>query len=348
MTQARDINLDISRVQGYRFFCNKLWNATKFALMYFEEGQKYQVLSKLTGSESNVDLWILSRLAQTIEIVDKSFASYEFASATQAAYSFWLYDLCDNYLECLKPTFFSDDEAKKTTARTVLYTCLDLGLRLLSPFMPFITEELFQRLPRCNQEIASISVAPFPGNFFWTNFRLKLRFFYLEIEQFNYKNEKIEKDFEFVQKVAKAIRSARSDYNIPAKTKTQAFIISSDDKLSSIVRDFQTDLQTLSYCSTSDVVKEAPSGCAILSINAQCEVHLSLKGIIEADKEIAKLEKKREQLQQSIVKLKQKMSIEDYEKKIPVTIQESNIENLQQSEIEVDRIAAAIEALKLM
>lgn len=114
------------------------------------------------------------------------------------------------------------------------------------------------------------------------------------------------------------------------------------------MQDFQTDLQTLSYCSTTDVVKEAPSGCAILTINAQCEAHLSLKGIIEADKEIAKLEKKREQLQQSIVKLKQKMSVEDYEKKIPVTVQESNTENLQQSEIEVDRIAAAIEALKLM
>lgn len=163
LTQARDINLDILRVQGYRFFCNKLWNATKFALMYFEEGEKYEVLSKLSGAESNVDLWILSRLANAIEVTDKAFAGYEFAVATQASYSFWLYDLCDIYLECLKPIFFSTDEAKKTTARNVLYTCLDLGLRLLSPFMPFITEELFQRLPRTNTEIESICVAPFPG-----------------------------------------------------------------------------------------------------------------------------------------------------------------------------------------
>lgn len=163
MTQARDINLDILRVQGYRFFCNKLWNATKFALMYFESGERYEIVDKLTGKESNVDLWILSRLAHTIDVVDKSFAAYEFAQATQAAYNFWLYELCDNYLECLKPIFFSTDEDKKAIARRVLYTCLDLGLRLLSPFMPFITEELFQRLPRSNTEIASICVAPFPG-----------------------------------------------------------------------------------------------------------------------------------------------------------------------------------------
>jgi valyl-tRNA synthetase len=95
-------------------------------------------------------------------------------------------------------------------------------------------------------------------------------------------------------------------------------------------------------------VKEAPSGCAILTINAQCEVHLLLKGIIEADKEIVKLEKKREQLNQTIAKLKQKMSMDDYGSKVPENIQLENTENLKQSEIEVDRIGSAIEALKLM
>lgn len=170
----------------------------------------------------------------------------------------------------------------------------------------------------------------------------------IEIEQYNYRNESIEKDFEFVQKVAKAIRSARSDYNIQAKIKTEAFIISSDEKLSSILSNFKTDLQTLSYCSTTDIAKKAPSGCAILTINAQCEVHLMLKGIIEADKEIGKLEKKRDQLQQTIGKLKQKMGVEDYVSKVPENVQQDNTETLKQSEIEVDRIGLAIEALKLM
>lgn len=148
--------------------------------------------------------------------------------------------------------------------------------------------------------------------------------------------------------MTKAIRSARSDYNIPNKIKTEAFIISSDDKLTNVLNSFKTELQTLSYCSTSDVVKEAPSGCAILAINAQCEVHLVLKGVIVVENEIGKLEKKREQLQQTIVKLNQKMSMEDYEKKVPEIIQLENTETLKQSEIEVERIGTAIEALKLM
>lgn len=168
------------------------------------------------------------------------------------------------------------------------------------------------------------------------------------MEKFNFVNEVIEKDFEFVQRVAKALRSARSDYNIPAKTKTEAFIISSDEGSSRTLNDFMIDLQTLSFCSSTDIVQEAPSGCAILSISAQCEVHLMLKGIIEADKEIGKLEKKREQLQQKIEALKKKMQIEDYDKKVPENVQQENTETLSQSEIEVERIGTAIEALKLM
>ena len=188
LTQARDINLDILRVQGYRFFCNKLWNATKFALMYFESDKKYQVLDSLTGSESNIDLWILSRLSHAIDVSDNAFKNYAFSAATQVCYAFWQSELCDNYLECLKPIFASNDEIKKATARRVLYTCLDLGLRLLSPFMPFITEELFQRLPRFNTEVASICVAPFPGKYL----KNKISFIIINAKIiFNYRNRSV-------------------------------------------------------------------------------------------------------------------------------------------------------------
>lgn len=118
--------------------------------------------------------------------------------------------------------------------------------------------------------------------------------------------------------------------------------------MSKILKDFKLEIETLSYCSKVEVVDETPIGCAILSINAQCEIHLMLKGIIEVDKEIAKLMKKSEQLQNTIVSLKKKMSIEGYETKVPVKVQEGDNETMKQSEIEVERIQAAIEALKLM
>lgn len=162
ITQARDINLDINRVLGYRFFCNKLWNATKFALLYFSGDERYDTQLTLNEQSNKMDAWILSRLSATIETCNNGFDSYDFAAVTSACYAFWLYDVCDVYLECLKPIFQSGSTEQQAAARRTLYVCLDYGLRLLSPFMPFITEELFQRLPRADTT-PSICVSSYPS-----------------------------------------------------------------------------------------------------------------------------------------------------------------------------------------
>ena len=109
------------------------------------------------------DRWILSRLAFAVETCHAAFQAYNFPEGTSAIYNFWLYELCDVYLEYLKPIFQGSDSGAILTARHVLYTCLDGGLRMISPFMPFISEELFQRLPRwSSNEPPSITVTPFP------------------------------------------------------------------------------------------------------------------------------------------------------------------------------------------
>lgn len=104
-SQGRDINLDILRVVGYRNFCNKLWNATRFAMMRLGATFAPCAVQKLPDNASAMDRWILSRLAATIEAVNAGMKTYDFASATTALYSFWLYDLCDVYLESTKPIF---------------------------------------------------------------------------------------------------------------------------------------------------------------------------------------------------------------------------------------------------
>ncbi|XP_061513040.1 valine--tRNA ligase isoform X1 [Anopheles gambiae] len=331
MTQARDINLDIQRVQGYRFFCNKLWNATKFALMYFPGAEKYDIITSLDGLESNLDRWILSRLAGCIETANRGFEKYEFALATNACYNFWLYDLCDVYLECLKSVFQTNDESAKASARRTLYTCLNLGLKLLSPFMPFITEELYQRLPRGDfATVASICVASYP-----------------EQTDSPWKDESIEKGFEFVQKTARDIRSARSDYNIPNKTKTDAYFICSDEGVRSALERFTLELETMAF-SQVHFGTVPPAGCAILTISGQCVVHLMLKGLIEVDKEIEKMTKKQEALQQTIAKLQQAMAVPNYANKVPEDVRKANVEKLDQSKVEIERLSSAIDTLKLM
>lgn len=299
-----------------------------------------------------MDLWILSRLAATIDSCNKGFEVYDFAIPTSACYSFWLYDLCDVYLECLKPVFQSGTEIAKTNARQTLFTCLYNGLKLISPFMPFISEELFQRLPRADSNVLSICVSAYPG----TSIQIlsphrPSKQNYLSFSEFQtspWKNDQIEKEVEFVQKAAKVIRSARSDYNIPNKIKTEAYVVCQDLSSNDILKKFSADLSTTAFCSKIEFDSTPPIGCAILTVSGQCEIHLMLKGLIEIDKELAKLQKKKEQLEVTILKLDQSIAAADYAVKVPIEVQESNAEKLIQSKNEIERIISAMDTLKVM
>ncbi|CAH8866827.1 unnamed protein product [Trichobilharzia szidati] len=190
-SQGRNINLDIMRVQGYRFFCNKLWNAVRYALFHCLDKEfippdmtDLSSLFKQLHSHpllSGTDRWILSRLAYCVIQCNTGFADFQFSSVTTACYNFWLYELCDVYLEYTKPI----TKSKQTTTgtldsaggdieriklvRQILYVCFNIGLRVLHPFMPFITEELYQRLPRqsdhsmlMNKTPDSLCITPYP------------------------------------------------------------------------------------------------------------------------------------------------------------------------------------------
>lgn len=452
VSQGRDINLDILRVQGYRFFCNKLWNAVKFALTYlghdfkpdhkinnvnvprtlernnksvnssgFENvksivancllhkevlqsdktlevlnlylgdcsyldgfvpsqadvvvfealggdgvcntgiGEKYphvqrwlrhvhsfrddrscfksseltgsntESIYKVLGNETPMDLWMLSRISAAVEQCNKGFENYDFPMVTTACYNLWYYDVCDVYLEYLKPVFQSNDSAAISTAKTILYKCLHVGLRLLSPFMPFITEELFQRLPHLAEgQAASICIAPYPDS-----------------DECPWRNTEVESEVEFVQKIIHTVRSARSDYNLPNKAKTEAYMVCSDDT-TSIVRKYEHAMCTLAYCSKVEFCTSPPQGCAILTISDKCEVHLLLKGLIDPAKELAKLQKKQDQLEQQVRKLKQTMAAPDYTIKVPGEVRLCNTDKLTQTEGELVRLLSAISALRTM
>ncbi|KPI95742.1 Valyl-tRNA synthetase [Papilio xuthus] len=329
MTQGRDLNLDILRVQGYRFFCNKLWNATKFALMYFPNETKYNVHSSSLPALSAMDRWMLSRLALAVQKVNAGFQQYDFPAATTHCYNLWLYDLCDVYLEYLKPVFATGSEDEKAGARQTLYTTLEYGLKLLSPFMPFVTEELYQRLPRADTSCPSICVANYPTDAD-TPWRL----------------EELESDVDTVLKMVHLIRSTRSEYNLTNKQKTTAHVIISPELNVEHLRALMRSLQSLANSELSD--EQPPTGCSILTVSDKIEVHLVLKGLIDPQKEIAKLEKKKESLSQTISKLQQAMAADDYSVKVPAEVQKTNTEKLSQSQGELEKLDKAMATLKLM
>jgi valyl-tRNA synthetase len=161
---GRDINLDITRVEGYRKFCNKLWNAIRFAMLKLDPDFVPASTSARSGNESVVERWILHKLNHATAEVERQLEDRNFMNATGALWNFWLYEFCDVFIEASKP--MTDESASAETRQSTqqtLYTCLDSGLRLLHPFMPYVTEELWQRLPRRSSETAqSISMAAFP------------------------------------------------------------------------------------------------------------------------------------------------------------------------------------------
>lgn len=339
-SQGRDINLDVNRILGYRHFCNKLWNAVKFAMKTLGDNFVPSEKAQLCGEESVSDRWILSRLSAAVSLCDTGFKAYDFPAITTAIYNFWLYELCDVYLESVKPVFSKSEEDSSSqrqalVCRQTLYTCLEVGLRLLSPMMPFVTEELYQRLPRRRPQTdpPSISVTPYP-----------------DTEEFCWHSEEVDRDMEFTMTVVKTIRSLRADYNL-TKTRADCYLQCIDSATASLVQKYSLQIQTLSYSQAIiplTATQPVPEGCAVAIASDRCTVNLMLKGLIDVEKEVAKLLTKRGDLEKQMEKLREKMAKSDYKEKVPVKVQEQDAEKLRQSQTELEKVKEAVENFRKM
>jgi valyl-tRNA synthetase len=331
--QGRDINLDINRLVGYRNFCNKLWNAIRFAMSNLEDGFSAANDVALTVLNNDVvnlrDLYILSRLNHTIATCNKSFESYEFGELTNALYNFWLYDLCDVYLELTKPVLSGEDLKAKLTTQQTLYICLEYGLRLLHPLMPFVTEELWQRLPG-TRSAPSITIASYP----------------LPVNEWS--NPKVEANMETIKEIIHAGRSVRAEYGLLNSARPQVFIKCSEEEVKKVVQDQVDDFVTLAKAGDTKVLfkDEPPKGCAMHSVSEKIQIHVLLAGLVDFANEISKLEKKICKMEPSLNSLRTKMSNEDYESKVPENVREADAAKLEALLKEKNGIEKAIEGFK--
>ncbi|PBK69974.1 hypothetical protein ARMSODRAFT_1004084 [Armillaria solidipes] len=284
---GRDINLEILRVEGYRKFCNKIFNATKFAMLKLDEEFVPEVNAKPTGKESLVERWILHKLNIAAREINTQLGERNFMMTTTAAYNFWLYELCDVYIEAMKP--MTDDKASIETRRSAqqtLYTCLDYGLKLLHPFMPFVTEELWQRLPRRPGDATpSIMVSRFP----------------VFDEAFVF--EDADREFDLVFAVLKAGRSLAASYNLQSDIQ---FFIHAQDDAQLIESQLPTVIALTKGCKSAVVVsdsKDVPAGCGSSVVTKSIVIHTLVRGLVDLDREIAKCEKKLDIARLSLSKL---------------------------------------------
>eukprot|EP01133_Synstelium_polycarpum_P014797 gene14797-17491_t len=334
-SQGRDINLDILRVVGYRHFCNKVWNATRFAIMKLGEG--YQPIAfdaaALLENTNAVNRWILNAATRAMTACETGFQNYDFAQVTSAIYNFWLHDLCDFYLETTKPIFSEEDVAGiKLKTKHTLYTCIEIGLKLLHPFMPYITEELYQAIPRRpDDKIETIMLAQYP----------------LPTQQ--WVDATIEEEMKQCQDIIRAIRSLRTKYNVASNKKVPTYLNVKTEELRALLHPHAGMIKVLSNASSFEVhhTQEVRPGCFADTFNESISILLDISDSLDFAAEVSKLEAKKSALESAKEAIMTKVAHPSYEK-IPLKIREDNDAKLKSMEEEIKTLANTIESFSKM
>jgi valyl-tRNA synthetase len=340
--QGRDISLDVTRVVGLRMFCNKLWNATRFALQFVADfAPTATLLDDLMSSNKMAirDKFMISRLMKGVETVNDCLAAYRFGEAQQAIYALWLDEICAIYLELIKPVVYDTSETNKEqrwAAQATLWVSMEIGLRLLHPMMPFVTEELWQRLPGRGslgaEETVSIMIAKYP-----------------EVNP-SYKNDDCESSMAHTMKVVEACRALRASYNIAHKVQTRFFIRITGPGEAAVKNQID-DIKTLGKASLVEVNTTAGDVVGTVIVDDTLTVLMDVKGLVDYKVEIARLEKSMKVTIPAITTLEQKMAAEGYEEKVPQELKEANakkLESLLVKKTELEETIANLEKLQLI
>ena len=298
---GQDVRYSTDKMDAAWNFINKIWNASRYALMNVGDLTADQV--DITGEKTLADKWILTRLNQTIGKVTELFEKFEFGEAGRLLYRFIWDDFCDWYIEMSKEILAGDDEAAKLTTRSILVYVLDNTLRLLHPIMPFVTEEIWQSVPHVGE---SLVVATYPT---------------VHPEQMD---EKAAEEMEFLMDFIRSVRTVRNEMNTPLSKPINIIAKVSDAAHYAILKENESYIARFSnpeeFVYGEDV--EAPSD-AVTSVITGAEIYLPLAGLINIEDEIARLEKEAEKLQQEVDRVEKKLSNEKFVAKAPEAVVEA-------------------------
>ena len=298
---GQDVRYSTDKMDAAWNFINKIWNASRYALMNVGDLTVDQV--DITGEKTLADKWILTRLNQTIGKVTELFEKFEFGEAGRLLYRFIWDDFCDWYIEMSKETLAGDDEAAKLTTRSILVYVLDNTLRLLHPIMPFVTEEIWQSVPHVGE---SLVVATYPT---------------VHPEQMD---EQAAEEMEFLMDFIRSVRTVRNEMNTPLSKPINIIAKVSDAAHYLILKENESYIARFSnpeeFVYGEDV--EAPSD-AVTSVITGAEIYLPLAGLINIEDEIARLEKEAEKLQQEVDRVEKKLSNEKFVAKAPAAVVEA-------------------------
>ena len=322
---GQDLRYSTEKVESVWNFINKIWNAARFSLMNI--GEEFNVEDiDLSGNLSLADKWILTRLNETIATVTDLSDKYEFGEVGRALYNFIWDEFCDWYIEMSKIPMNGEDEEQKQTTRSVLSYVLDRIMRMLHPFMPFVTEKIWQSLPHEGETIVNAA---------WPTVNQELMF------------DDSKQTMQQLVEIIKSVRQSRVEVNTPLSKAIPIMIQAKDENIKSTLTENADYIER--FCHPSelniDVNIEIPEK-AMTSVVLAGKVILPLEGLIDMDKEIARLEKELDKLHSELDRVDKKLANENFVNKAPEKIINEEKEKQKHYKEKYDGVKARIEQLK--
>jgi len=313
--QNHDIKLDVKFFDTYKKFANKIWNAARFALLNMEGFEEIDLRKEKLAIE---DRWILSRLARSVKTVEESIDSYDFPSAAKTIYSFFWNEFCDWYIESIKPRL-NGGGRDRTIAQNVLVRILDSSLRMLHPFMPYITEELWQRLPDSKGLLIASE---------WPEF---------DESDFDVSSEN---EFSKIMEMVRGIRNVKAEMNIPPSSRTDVYYLGEriDTEILKLVSNLSNSGELIAR-------SEKASGSVSAWGDSGNTLYVVL-GEIDTIAEIERLEGKLEKERSDLARTKSKLENKSFVDNAPEEVVNENKERLIISQDNIRRIEKIIEDLK--
>ncbi|MCV4234959.1 valine--tRNA ligase [Virgibacillus sp. LDC1] len=323
-TPGQDLRFRWERVEQARNFANKIWNASRFALMNLEGFTAADI--DISGELGTADRWILHRLNETSRDITRLIDAYEFGETGRLLYNFIWDDLCDWYIEFAKLSLYGEDQAAKKKTQSVLAYVLDRTMRLIHPFMPFISEEIWQHLPH---EGETVMLASWPT--------------YDEA----FESTEAVTEMNLLMDVIRAVRNIRAEVNVPMSKKVELQLKPVSGQIASII-DRNADY-IRRFCNTSEyqssLALEAPDK-AMTAVVTGVEMYLPLAGLIDIAQEITRLEKEIQHLNSEVERVEKKLNNPGFVSKAPEKVIEEERAKLADYSDKRSKVIARIEELR--
>ncbi|OAB38969.1 valine--tRNA ligase [Paenibacillus macquariensis subsp. defensor] len=323
-TPGQDLRFRWERVEQARNFANKIWNASRFTLMNLE-GFKFEDID-ISGDLQTSDRWILHRLNETSRDLTRLIDAYDFGETGRLLYNFIWDDLCDWYIEMAKLSLYGEDEVAKKNTKSVLAYVLDRTLRLIHPFMPFISEEIWQHLPH---EGDTITLAAWP--------------------EYNAAFENIDavNEMNMLMDIIRTVRNIRAEVNVPMSKKVELIVKAGNADVFGIVSRNENYVKRFCNTSSFEVGVDIPAPeKSMIAVVSGAELYLPLAGLIDITQEIARLEKEVQTLNDEVDRVEKKLSNQGFVAKAPAkVIDEERAKQADYSD-KRSKVLARIEELK--